>query len=136
MNDPRSASSIASPAPAGDELEPTVAAVEARLNALGDALRGQDPAAIEMHANELHRALANAVARFAQAARAGQIPPALRTRLVSAGGIVAAQRESLARATAALDRAIDVLLPSEPSNVYGAHGNAMRALGGNGSIQA
>ena len=41
------------------------------------------------------------------------MPPALRRRLASASGQVAAQRESLARATAALDRAIDVLLPRE-----------------------
>jgi hypothetical protein len=35
---------------------------------------------------------------------------------------VAAQRESLARATAALDRAIDVLLPRDGSVVYSAYG--------------
>jgi len=43
-----------------------------------------------------------------------------------ASGLVASQRESLARATAALDRAIDVLMPrSSPASVYGG-GNADR----------
>ena len=123
------------PSSGGGELEPTVAAVEARLQALADALRGQDAAAIELHANELHRALANAVNRFAVAAKAGQIPPALRHRLVNAGGVVAAQRESLARATAALDRAIDVLLPGDAASVYSSTGAAGRSTLG-GSIQA
>lgn len=117
------------------DLELTVAAVETRLQALGDALRGQDADAIERYANELHRALADAVNRFGQAARAGRIPPGLRHRLVSAGGVVAAQRESLARATAALDRAIDVLLPGDPNAVYGAQGSARRPPSG-GSIRA
>lgn len=41
-----------------------------------------------------------------------------------ASGLVASQRESLARATAALDRAIDVLMPrSAPASVYGAGNN-------------
>jgi hypothetical protein len=59
----------------------------------------------------------------------------LRERLALAGGLVAAQRESLARATAALDRAIDVLMPRErPAAVYSAIGPAER--GSRGSIQA
>lgn len=50
--------------------------------------------------------------------------PALRDRLMRASGLVASQRESLARATAALDRAIDVLMPrSAPASVYGAGNN-------------
>jgi hypothetical protein len=48
---------------------------------------------------------------------------------------VAAQRESFARATAALDRAIDVLLPREAPSLYGAYGSNQRGTLG-GSIQA
>jgi hypothetical protein len=104
-------------------LDAALAAVEMRLAALGDALRERDIAAIDHHAGELHRTLANAVDRFAQAARGGAVPPALRERLAHAGGRIAAQRESLARATAALDRAIDVLLPAPTAAVvYGADG--------------
>ena len=43
---------------------------------------------------------------------------------------VAAQRESFARATAALDRAIDVLLPREAGGVYSAHGTAAMPVWG------
>lgn len=117
------------------KLEQALAAVESRLAALGDALRARDSAAIEMHADELHRALAAAVDGFRHASRGGPVPPALRSRLASASGLVAAQRESLARATAALDRAIDVLLPRDAGTLYGAHGGADRGLRG-GAVQA
>ena len=116
------------------ELETALSAVEGRLTALGDALRERDSTGIDHHATELHRALASAVDHFARAARNGDLPPALRHRLASAGGQVAAQRESLARATAALDRAIDVLIPRD-GGVYSSHGAAERS-GLGGAIQA
>jgi hypothetical protein len=76
----------------------------------------------------LHRSLAAAVDRFSTAARQGRIPEPLRQRLAQASGQVAAQRESLARATAALDRAIDVLIPREASAAgYGPVGRAERS---------
>jgi len=120
---------------AASELEPPLLAIEAGLVALGEALRAHDSTAIEQHANALHRALAQAIDRFKHAARDGQVPPSLRRRLASASGQVAAQRESLARATAALDRAIDVLLPRDAITVYSTQGNPERA-GLGGSIQA
>ncbi|MEP6876542.1 MAG: hypothetical protein ABI887_19475 [Burkholderiales bacterium] len=116
------------------ELESVLASVENRLTALGDALCERDSAAIDLHATELHRALATAVEHFAKAARAGSVPRALRHRLASAGGEVAAQRESLARATAALDRAIDVLMPRD-STLYSTFGAGERSNRG-GAIQA
>ena len=119
----------------GPELEQKLEAVEGRLAALGDALRERDSAGIENHSTELHRALAQAIEHFTRAARSGAVPPALRMRLASASGQVAAQRESLARATAALDRAIDVLLPRDAITVYSTQGNPERA-GLGGSIQA
>jgi uncharacterized coiled-coil protein SlyX len=94
----------------GAELESSLAAVEHRLAALADALREQNTLAIEQQAAELHGALAAAVQRVSHAARSGGVPPTLRNRLARAAAQVAAQRESLARATAALDRAIDVLM--------------------------
>ncbi|NUZ06829.1 hypothetical protein HQN59_13775 [Schlegelella sp. ID0723] len=108
-------------------LEDTLAAVESQLGALGSALRARDADAIDRHAAELHRAMASAVEHFSRAARSGAVPPALRHRLARASGQVAAQRESLARATAALDRAIDVLLPRENLAVYAASGSAERS---------
>ena len=109
-------------------LEETLAAVELRLSALGEALRARDIEAIDRHSTELHVALASAVDHFTRAARQGTVPPLLRRRLASASGQVAAQRESLARATAALDRAIEVLMPREAPALYSSIGAADREL--------
>lgn len=121
--------------PPDSELEAALAAVELRLAALGNALRERDGPAIDRHATELHRALATAVDRFALAARSGAVPRSLRHRLASASGEVAAQRESLARATAALDRAIDVLIPRDSAALYSTFGGADRDARG-GSVLA
>ncbi len=124
----------AAPSP---ELEERLSAVESRLAALGNALRSRDPANIDLHAAELHRALASAVSQFSDAARSGRVPADLRTRLAAASGQVAAQRESLARATAALDRAIDVLLPQrDNATLYSAYGAPDRGLFNGGVISA
>ena len=123
------------PQTAGSQLEPVLAAVEGRLAALGEALRTGDVAGIDLQAGELQRALANGVDQFTRAARGGAVPPALRVRLAMAGAQVAAQRESLARATAAIDRAIEVLLPAEGSALYSTHGNPQRPARG-GAAQA
>jgi hypothetical protein len=117
-----------------EPLEVSLEAVERHLGALGIALRDRDAAGVERHAAELHRALATAMHRFTHASRQSRgVPPALRQRLALAGGQVAAQRESLARATAALDRAIEVLLPqAAPAAVYGHAGQSGRAPAGHG----
>ena len=117
------------------DLETALAAVEHRLSALGVALCVRDTVGIDLHATELHRALATAVDQFALAARRGSVPAELRHRLASTSGQVAAQRESLARATAALDRAIEVLMPRDTPGLYSSIGAAERGLLG-GSIQA
>ncbi len=121
--------------PIDPKLEPAMAAVEARLAGSSEALRARDVAAIDAQATELQRALSLAVEGFARAARLGPLPAALRQRLAQAGGQVAAQRESLSRATAALDRAIDVLMPRDAAVLYSAEGAAARASLG-ASIQA
>lgn len=121
---------------ASHALEGLIARVELHLAALGDALRERDSRGIENHASELHKALAHAMDGFTQAARQGAVPRPLRHRLAQASGQLAAQRESLARATAALDRAIDVLMPrSHGGGVYSAQGLTSGPRGG-GSIQA
>ncbi|ALT76605.1 MULTISPECIES: hypothetical protein [unclassified Roseateles] len=118
-----------------EQLEQPLMEVESCLNLLGEALLRRDTQAIEQNAAKLHQALALAISSFSEAARSGSVPPHLRNRLVQAGGRVAAQRESLARATAALDRAIDVLMPGEATGLYSAMGkNERKTLGG--SIQA
>ena len=125
------------PAPAGSpELEARLAAVESRLIALGNALRARDPVAIDQQAGELHGALAAAIDQFSDAARSGPVAPALRDRLAQASSQVVAQRESLARATAALDRALDVLLPREGAGLYSIYGAADRGMYKSGVIRA
>ena len=117
------------------ELEDALSAVEHRLAALGEALRERNNAAVDLHSTELHRALSRAVDQFSRAAHNGAVPPTLRRRLAAAGGQVAAQREALARATAALDRAIDVLIPRDIPVLYSSFGSTERASRG-GTIQA
>jgi hypothetical protein len=122
-----------------DALERPLAAVEHQLAALGLALHRQDMSAVDHAATALHMALASAVDQFSHAARTGGAPMPLRRRLAMASGQVAAQREALARATASLDRAMDVLLPpsaaagvSGAARLYSAAGGAER-LGSTGS---
>jgi hypothetical protein len=113
------------------ELEALVARVEQRLGTLGEALRVHHAEAVESEAAELQRALAAALDQLRRSARAGHLPLPLRQRLALASGHVAAQRESLARASAALDRAIDVLLPAAaPRGGYAANGLAERRAHG------
>ena len=118
-------------------LERPLKAVEDQLAALGVALRHQDIHAVDLAAADLHLALAAAVDHFGRAARSGGVPAPLRYRLALAGGQVAAQREALARATASLDRAIDVLIPrSTPNNLYSAAGASPRQNGPGGALLA
>jgi hypothetical protein len=105
-----------------NELEAVLQRVEQHLDDLQTALGARDMRCIELHAVELQRALAQAVDRFRHAARRGAAPLELRRRLALAGAQVAAQRDALARATASLDRAIDVLMPSSAGTVYSAAG--------------
>lgn len=136
LNALQMASEAKAGAPAAD-LEQPLAAVEQQLLALGLALHQQDAAAVDRVAAGLHLALAAAVDHFARAARSGGVPMPLRNRLAQAGGQVAAQREALARATASLDRAIDVLIPRvAPSSLYGAHGGNERQAHTGGSLLA
>jgi hypothetical protein len=117
--------------PLNHELEQSIEKVESRLQGLGEALRLHRAEAVEAEAAELQRALAAALEQLRHSARAGELSPQRRQRLALASGHVAAQRESLARASAALDRAIDVLLPSPaPSVAYSAAGLSERRPNG------
>jgi hypothetical protein len=91
-------------------LEDTLAAVESRLAALGEALRARDSAAIDSHATELHRALARAVDHFTHAARQGDVPQMLRRRLAErqrSGGRTARVARTCHRGTRSRDRSPD-----------------------------
>ena len=108
-------------------LDAALENIERQLAALGIAMRDHDAAAIEGHAAELRRALAVVSQRVDHSARLPEAP-LLRERLARAAGQVAAQRESLARAGAALERAIEVLMPEPlPTATYGQAGHSKRA---------
>jgi hypothetical protein len=108
-------------APAANGLADAIDAVEARLAALSEALREPGSRGIDTAALEVQRALSLTLDRVQRGGT--PLSPALRQRLARASASVASQRESLARATAALDRAIDVLLPREAA-VYNSRGAA------------
>lgn len=121
------------------DLERPLQAVEDCLAALGLALTRRDAQAVDEVAAQLHAALAAAVDHFGRAARSGGVPPPLRRRLALASGQVAAQREALARATASLDRAMDVLMPpraAPAAGLYGALGNTDRHTNTGGPLLA
>ena len=138
MTSPEEHRAVQAAADPHSELVRPLQAVEDCLTALGLALHHRDSQAVDQVAAELHAALAAAVDHFSRAAKTGGVPPLLRRRLALASGQVAAQREALARATASLDRAMDVLIPRAPtaaSSLYSAAGAAERiALPGAGLL--
>ena len=121
-------------APTEAVLEPAIAAVERCLGELARALLERESHGVDSAATALQRALAGALDAYTHHARRGPVPPALRQRLVRASGQVASQRETLARATAALDRAIEVLIP-RAAMVYNARG-AASLVAHSGSVRA
>jgi hypothetical protein len=105
------------------ELERSVTAVEQALAVMQEALQGDDAVRVEAACDHLRQALSGSVAMFREAARNQAIPAPMKRRLAGASARIAAQREALARATTALDRAIDVLLPQDQAG-YAASGRA------------
>ena len=118
-----------------DELEAALAGVELQLGRLAEALRERDGAAIDSVAAALQRALGDTLDRFSQHARRhGNLPAALRQRLLLTSSKVNAQRAGLARATAAMEQAVGLLLPRQPA-LYTAQGAADQARQ-SGSLRA
>ena len=117
--------------PAASELEVSLAAVELAIATLGDTLARQDIAAIEAASTTLHDAMRAAMAQFAQVARRGTMPAALRTRFALANGQIAAQREALIRATSLVEQNLEILIPRPmaETSVYSASGASQRGPG-------
>lgn len=105
-------------------LPPLLTELEAALSLVQQALTQRDAGQLEQRAIDVQRLLAEALD---QARHPGTpLPLPLRDRLAKASAQMAAQRVHFARATAALDRAIEVLMPSEPTGLYGQSGRALR----------
>lgn len=92
-------------------LDRVVSDIETELDALGQALLARDNAALERASTALQQKLSAAVELYRQASASGRMPAELRHRLKRASGQVVRHREALTRATVALDRALDVLMP-------------------------
>ena len=112
-------------------LEVSLAAVELAIATLGHTLTQQDIAAVEAASTTLHDAMRAAMAQFAQVARRGTMPVALRTRFALANGQIAAQREALIRATARVEQNLEILIPRPmaETSVYSATGASQRGPG-------
>ncbi|WP_137894120.1 hypothetical protein [Ramlibacter sp. 2FC] len=113
------------PAPAierpAQPLEALIRSLESQLESLAQALRERDSEAISAGSARLQRSLQQAMAVLSSAtAQGGGLPDGLRPRLAKLQGAVAAERESLARASAAVQRAMNVLMPATPAVVYAA----------------
>ena len=113
------------------ELEASLAAVELAISALGQTLTQRDIAAIEAASTTLHDTMRAAMTQFAQLARRGTMPIALRTRFALANGQIAAQREALFRATSLVEQNLEILIPRPlaETSVYCASGAQQRGPG-------
>jgi hypothetical protein len=110
--------------------EPTAGldAVERQLAAFRAALAGAGADRLQAETAALQRTLAAAIGPLRRQAQAGALDPALRRRLAAVGAQVVVQRELLARAGAAAERALGVLLPAAtPPAGYDAGGHGHRA---------
>ena len=117
--------------PGTSELEVSLAAVELAIATLGHTLTLQDIAAVEAASTALHEAMRAAMAQFAQVAKRGTMPAALRTRFALANGQIAAQREALIRATSLVEQNLEILIPRPmaETSVYSASGASQRGPG-------
>lgn len=102
-------------------LEAALAAVENGLAALGASLRERNASSIESNAQDLQRALQ-------RVAQAGLLPAALHTRLALARAEAGAQRDSVARGNATIERALSLLMPASAApSAYAEQGGLVRS---------
>ncbi|MCK9684606.1 hypothetical protein [Scleromatobacter humisilvae] len=112
-------------------LEASLSAVEQAIATLGQTLTQRDIAAVEAASTSLHDAMRAAMTQFAQVARGGRMPVALRTRFALANAQIAAQRDALIRATSLVEQNLEILIPRPmaETSVYSATGASQRAPG-------
>ena len=112
-------------------LETSLAAVELAIATLGETLARRDIAAVESASSALHDAMRAAMNQFAQVARGGRMPVALRSRFALANARITAQREALIRASTLVEQNLEILLPKPmaQTSVYSATGASQRGPG-------
>lgn len=98
-----------------------VAAIEAAMAELDTAFAASDMARVDVAAQALQRALADALVAFRQVARTGGqlLDPDTLRRLQLAQARVQAQQAAVVRAQASIERTLGVLLPREEGSTYG-----------------
>jgi len=112
-------------------LETSLAAVELAIATLGETLARRDIAAVESASSALHDAMRAAMNQFAQVARGGRMPVALRSCFALANARITAQREALIRASTLVEQNLEILLPKPmaQTSVYSANGASQRGPG-------
>jgi hypothetical protein len=112
---------------AAADTHESLEAVARQLDALGTALAGAGADRLQAETAALQRALAAAIGPLRRQVQAGGTDTTLQRRIAALNARVAAQREVLARAGAATERALGVLLPdAAPPAGYGAGGHGHR----------
>jgi hypothetical protein len=98
-----------------------VADVEDHLSALEAAFASGDAQAIEQQSLNLQRSLADSLAAFRSAEHSGTHPLTgdLLQRLKLAQARIQAQQVAVHRASASIDRTLNVLFPREENSTYG-----------------
>jgi hypothetical protein len=115
---------VAEPSPIHD----AIVDLEHRLAAMQRAVLAGDAPTIEAEAYGLQRALAACAPLLPQARVAGKVPASTRAMALSLRARTAAQRDALARAGAAADRALAILTGQNGPEVYSSTGtNGARA---------
>lgn len=118
--------------PSQDTFAPLLAALEAALAGVHQALQQYDVAALEQHSQAVQGLMSDALGE----ARQGRLSLPQRQRLALVGAQMAAHRVSLSRASMALDRAIDVLMPAESIGLYGEAGKTLKRRTNGGGVSA
>ena len=124
--------SLTAPSPrAGhDPVREAIVDIETRLAAMQRALLAGDAPTIDAEAYGLQRALAACAPLLPKARAASEVPDSTRAMLASVRARTAAQRDALARSSAATDRALAILMGQGGPEVYSATGtNGARAAG-------
>ncbi len=113
-------------------MPPLLTELEAALSLVQQALSQRDAVLLERQAVEVQRLMAEALAH----SRERPLDPQVRHRLARCGAQMAAQRQALFRATTALDRAIEVLMPRESTGLYGESGRSLLKSSSGDSLMA
>lgn len=109
--------------PLNEALSQTLDEIEQYLEQINQAMLDNVPVVLEEQSHALHQRLIHAIDLFQAVARQPDpIPRALQERLMKLNAQVIAQRNALHRATSALDRLVNMLLPQEGAPAYAVKG--------------